>query len=154
MYPAFIISVILVTIIGSLLTTYLRKKEVALSIGLFPYRFKFVGVVIIIFSIVLNFLAQNEIEDLNNIRIFIANLGLIVILLSKDKVESNIINSFKMTFFSLSAILYYLANHLMFIFAGSEKKIDLSHYVLYLLVAYIITYYFIRAKLLKGGRED
>ncbi len=85
MYSAFIISVILVISLVSLLLTHERRKKVVLSIEIFPFKFKYVGGVLVIISIFLSFIEPMDEELFNNIRVLIANLGLIIITLSKDK---------------------------------------------------------------------
>jgi len=150
MYSAFIISVILVISLVSLLITLERRKKVVLSIGIFSFKFKYVGGVLVIISIFLSFIESMDEELFKNIRILIANLGLIIITLSKDKPGVNDRYFVKMACFSLSTFVSYLVNHLIVIFFGAEETIELSRFMLDLLVIYIISYHFINYKLAKS----
>lgn len=150
MYSAFIISIILVTSIVSLLIALERRKKGVLSIEIFPFKFKYIGGVLVIISIFLSFIEPMDAELFNNIRILIANLGLIIFTLSKDKLGVNDRNIIKMACFFLSTFISYLVNHLMVIFFGAEETIELSRFILDLLVIYLISYHFINYKLAKS----
>ena len=117
---------------------------------IFPFKFKYVGGVLVIISIFLSFFEPMEEELYNNIRLLTANIGLIIITLSKDKLEVNDRNHIKMACFTLSALTLYLVNHLMVIFFLVEETIELSRFILDLLVIYLISYHFLKSKLTKG----
>ena len=117
---------------------------------IFPFKFKFVGGLLVIIAIFLSFFELMGKEQYNNIRILIANLGLIIITLSKDKLEVNDSHHIKMACFTLSALTLYLVNHLMVILFGVEETIELSRFVLDLLVIYLISYHFLKSKLTKS----
>jgi len=152
MSTAFIISVILVTSIVSFLIIIERRKKGVLSIEIFPFKFKYVGGTLVIISIFLSFIEPMDEDLFNNIRVLIANLGLIVITLSKDKPGVNDRNFIKMACFSLSTFISYLVNHVMVIFFGAVGTIELSRFILDLLVIYLISYhFFINYKLAKSG---
>lgn len=151
MYYAFIISVILVTSLVSFLIFFERRRKGVLSMEIFPFKFKYVGGALVFISIFLSFIEPMEEELFNNIRVFIANIGLIIITLSKDKLVVNDRNFIKMACFSLSTIIFYLVNHLMVIFFGAEETIELSQFILDLLVIYLISYHFIKYKLAKSA---
>lgn len=91
-----------------------------------------------------------EDELYTNIRIIIANLGLIIIALSKDKLKVKDNNFIKMACFSLSTFISYSVNQLMVIFFRVEETIELSRFILDLLVIYLISYHYIKYKLTKG----
>ena len=150
MYYAFIISVILVTSLVSFLLFFERRRKGVLSMEIFPFKFKYVGGALIIISIFLSFIEPMDEELFNNIRVLIANIGLIIITLSKDKLGVNARNFIKMACFFLSTVIFYLVNHLMVIFFGAEETIKLSQFILDLLVIYIISYHFINYKLAKS----
>lgn len=150
MYSSFIISAILVTSIVSFFIFIERRRKGVLSLEIFPFKFKFVGGVLVIISIFLSFFEPMEEELYNNIRLLTANLGLIIITLSKDKLEVNDRNHIKMACFTLSALTLYLVNHLMVIFFLVEETIELSRFILDLLVIYLISYHFLKSKLTKG----
>jgi len=151
MYAAFIISVILVISLVSLLIALERRKKGVLSIEIFPFKFKYVGGALVIISIFLSFIEPMEEELFNSIRILIANLGLIIITISKDKIVVIDRNFIKMACFSLSTFISYLVNHVMVIFFGAVGTIELSRFILDLLVIYLISYHFIKSKLTKGA---
>jgi len=150
MYSAFIISVILVISIVSFLISIGRRKKSVLSMELFSFKFKYVGGALVIISIFLSFFELMEDELYTDIRIIIANLGLIIIALSKDKLEIKDCNFFKMVCFSLSTFIFYLVNHLMIIFYGVEKVIELPQFIMCLLIMYLISYHSFKSKLTKG----
>jgi len=150
MYTSFIISAILVTSIVSFLVFIERRRIGVLSIEIFPFKFKYVGGILVIIAIFLSFFEPMDENLCNNIRVLIANLGLIIITLSKDKIEVNDRNYFKMFCFTLSTLISYLVNHLIVIFFGDEETIELSRYILDLLVIYLISYHFIKSKFAKG----
>jgi len=150
MYFSFIISAILVTSIGSFLIFIERRRKGVLSMEIFPFKFKFVGGLLVIIAIFLSFFELMGKEQYNNIRILTANLGLIIITLSKDKLEVNDSHHIKMACFTLSALTLYLVNHLMVILFGVEETIELSRFVLDLLVIYLISYHFLKSKLTKS----
>ena len=116
----------------------------------FPFKLKYVGGALVIISIFLSFFELMEDELYTNIRIIIANSGLMIIATSKDKLEVNDCNFFKMLCFSLSTFILYLVYHLMIIFNGVEKIIDLPQFIMYLLIMYLISYHFFKSKLTKG----
>jgi len=151
MYFSFIISAILVTSIVSILIFIERRRKGVLSMEIFPFKFKFVGGLLVIIAIFLSFFEPPEEEIYNNIRLLTANLGLIIITLSKDKVDVYDRNRIKMACFTLSALTLYLVNHLMVILFGVEETIELSRFVLDLLVIYLISYHFLKSKLTKGA---
>ena len=72
----------------------------------FSFKFKYVGGALVIISIFLSFFELMEDELCTNIRIIIANSGLIIIAISKDKPEIKDCNFFKMVCFSLSTIFF------------------------------------------------
>ena len=150
MYSAFIISGILVMSIISFLIFVGRRKGGVLSMEFFPFKLKYVGGALVIISIFLSFFELMEDELYTNIRIIIANSGLIIIAISKDKLEVNDCNFFKMLCFSLSTFILYLVYHLMIIFNGVEKIIDLPQFIMYLLIMYLISYHSFKSKLTKG----
>jgi len=117
---------------------------------LFSFKFKYVGGALVIISIFLSFFELMEDELYTDIRIIIANLGLIIIALSKDKLEIKDCNFFKMVCFSLSTFIFYLVNHLMIIFYGVEKVIELPQFIMCLLIMYLISYHSFKSKLTKG----
>lgn len=117
---------------------------------IFPFKFKYVGGALVFISIFLSFIEPMEEELFNNIRVFIANIGLIIITLSKDKLVVNDRTFIKMACFYLSTIVSYLVNHSMVIFFGVEERIELSWFILDILVVYIISYHFITYKLAKS----
>jgi hypothetical protein len=149
MYYAFIISVVSVISIVSILISIQRRTESVLAIEL-SLKFKYVGGAFVIISIFLSFFELVEDEIYSNIRIIIANLGLIIIALSKDKIEVKDSNIIKMACFSLSTFISYLVNHLMVIFFQVEETIELSRFILDLLIIYLISYQYIKYKLKKG----
>jgi amino acid transporter len=91
-----------------------------------------------------------EDEFYNNIRIVIANFGLIIIALSKDKLELRDSSSIKIVCFSLSTFISYLVYSLMAILSKVEETVELSWFILDLLVIYLISYHYIKSKLSKG----
>ncbi len=150
MYYAFIISLVSVISIVSILSSIERSGKSVLSMEILSLKFKYVGGAFVIISIFLSFFELMEDELYNNIRIIIANLGLIIIALSKDKIEVKDNNFIKMACFSLSTFISYLANQLIVIFIGAEETIELSRFILDLLVIYLISYHYIKYKLIKG----
>lgn len=148
---AFIISVVLVTSVVLILISIDRRKKRALSVELFSFKFKYVGGALVILSIFLSFFELMNDELYTNIRIIIANSGLIIIALSKDKLTVKDSNVIKMACFSLSTFVLYLVNHLMIIFFGVKKIIELPEFILFLLVTYLISYHFIKSKFAKGA---
>ena len=150
MYYAIIITVLSVISIVTILIAVQRNKESVLSMELFSFKFKYVGGVLVIISIFLSFFELMEDDLYTDIRIIIANLGLIIIALSKDKLKVKDSNFIKMACFSLSTFISYLVNHLMVIFFCVEETIELSRFILDLLVMYFISYDFFKYKLTKG----
>ena len=150
MYYAIIISVLSVISIVSILISIQSRKQSVLSMDLFSFKFKYLGGALVIISIFFSLFELMEDELYNNIRIFIANLGLIIIVLSRDKLEYRDSSFTKISCFFLSTFIYYLVNQLLVIFFGVEETIELSRYILDLLVIYLISYYFIKSKLKKG----
>jgi hypothetical protein len=150
MYAAFIITFILVISVISFLISIGRRKKSMISMELFSFKFKYVGGALVIISIFLSFFELMEEELYTNLRIIIANLGLIIIALSKDKLEVKDCNFVKMVCFSLSTFIFYLVNHLMIIFYGVEKIIELPLFIMYLLIMYLISYHSFKSKLTKG----
>ncbi len=118
---------------------------------LFSFKFKYVGGALVIISIFLSFFELMNDELDTNIRIIIANSGLIIIALSKDKLTVKDSNVIKMACFSLSTFVLYLVNHLMIMFFGVKKIIELPEFILFLLVTHLISYHFIKSKLAKGA---
>lgn len=149
MHSSFIISAILVTSIVSFLKFIERRRKGVLSMEIFPFWFKYVGGVLVIISIFLSFFEPMEEELYNNIRVLIANLGLIIITFSKDKLEVNNRIYIKMVCFTLATLILYLVNHLIAIFWVVET-IELSRFILDLLVIYLLSYHFLKSKLIKG----
>ena len=149
MYSAFIISIIVISIVSFLIFVG-RRKEGVLSMEFFPFKLKYIGGALVIISIFLSFFELMEDELYTNIRIIIANSGLIIIALSKDKQEVNDCKLFKMLCFSLSTFILYLVYHLIIIFDGVEKIIDVPQFIMYLLVMYLISYHSLKSKLTKG----
>jgi len=90
-----------------------------------------------------------EDELYNNIRIVIANLGLIMIVLSRDKLEFRDSSFIKMACLSLSTFVSYLVNQLMVLLLGIEETIKLSQFILDLLVIYIISYHYVKSKIVR-----
>jgi hypothetical protein len=150
MYYALIISVFLVITAVSVLLSVQSKKQCSLSIGLFSFKFKYLGGSLVIISIFLSLFELMEDEFYNNIRIVIANFGLIIIALSKDKLELRDISSIKIVCFSLSTFISYLVYSLMAILSKVEETVELSWFILDLLVIYLISYHYIKSKLSKG----
>lgn len=148
-YPI-LISLILVVSILTIVISIQNAKQIELSIGLFSFKFKYLGGVLVIISILLSLFELIEDDLQYKIRIFIANLGLIIIILSRDKLELKDSNSIKIVCFYLSMIVFYLVNHLMVIFFSIEETMEFSRFVLDLLVIYIISYHIIKYKLVKG----
>ncbi len=91
-----------------------------------------------------------EDELFDNIRIIIANLGLVLLALSRDEPEARDSSKLKLACFSVSTFEYYLVNQLMMIFLGIKETIDLSRVVLELLVLYLISYHYIKSRREKG----
>ena len=150
MYYAIIITVLSVISIVAILLSVQRRKQSVLSMELFSFKFKYFGGALVIVSIILSFFKLMEDELYTDIRILIANLGLIIIVLSKDKLEVRDSSFIKMACFSLATFIFYLVNHLMIIFFGVENTIELSRFILDLLVMYFISYHFFKYKLTKG----
>ncbi len=65
----------------------------------FSFKFKYVGGALVIISIFLSFFELLEDELYTNIRIIIANSGLIIIAISKDKLEVKDCNFLKIVMF-------------------------------------------------------
>ena len=151
MYFAFIISILSVISVVSILISIERRNKSELSMELFSFKFKYVGVILVIISIIISFFELMEVQLYNSIRIIIANSGLIIIALSKDRIEFKERNFVKMACFSLSTFVFYLGNHLMIIFFGAEKEVALEKFVLYLLLAYLISYHYFKYKFTNGA---
>ena len=152
MYIAFLISILSVTSIVSILITIQRRKNRELSMELFPFTFKYVGGALVIISIFMSLFELQDEELFTSIRIIIANSGLIIIALSKDKRSIKDSIYIKLACFTLSTFIFYLANHLMILIFGVEKIVELSQLVFYLLISYLISYHYIRSKFTKGAR--
>ena len=150
MYSAFIISIILVIAIVSFLIFVGKRKGSVLSVDFFSFKFKYVGGALVIISIFLSFFELMEDELYTNIRIIIANSGLIIIAISKDKLEVKDCNFLKIFCFSLSIFIFYLVYHLIIIFDGVEKIIDVPQFIMYLLIMYLISYYSFKSKVTKS----
>jgi len=147
---AIIISLLSVISIVSILIHVQSTNQSVLSMGLFSFKFKYLGGALVIISIFLSLFELKEDELYNNIRIFIANLGLIIIVLSRDKLEFKESSFIKMACFTLSIFISYLVNQLMVIFFEIEEITKLSHFILDLLVIYLISYHFFKSKQIKG----
>lgn len=150
MHTSFIISTVLVISIITVLRFFERRGKEIFSIEILPFNYKYVGALLVIISIFLSFFESMGDEPFNNIRILIANLGLIVITLSKDKIKLNNSNLFKLACFTLSTITFYLVKQLMVLFFGGEETIELSWFVFDLLVIYLISYHYFKFKLPKS----
>lgn len=150
MYYLFIISLLSVITIVSILLSIQGRRQSVLSMGLLSFKFKYFGGVLVIISIFLSLFELMEDELYNYIRIVVANLGLIIIVLSRDKLEFRDSNFIKIACFSLSTYVLYLVNSLIIILFGVDKTIELSRFILDLLVIYLISYYYIKSKLIKG----
>ena len=127
-----------------------KEKEACYQWSLFSFKFKYVGGALVIISIFLSFFELMEDELYTNIRIIIANSGLIIIAISKDKLEVKDCNFLKILCFSLSIFIFYLVYHLIIIFDGVEKIIDVPQFIMYLLIMYLISYYSFKSKIAKG----
>lgn len=146
---AIIISLLLVTVSVFILVSNQRRMQTVLSMGLFSFKFKYIGGSLVILSIFLSLFKLMEDELYNNIRMIIANLGLIIIVLSRDKLEFKDSGFIKMACFSLATFISYLVYHLMIIFWGIEETIQLPQFILDILVIYIISYYCVKPKVVK-----
>ena len=142
MYTAFIITII--TVISILIFIETKKKN--LSIIILAYRFKYVGLFLVIILTALSFFGIIDGELNNSIRILLSNLGLIIIALSKDKKEIPNSNSNRLLCFVLSTLILYLGYHGVEILFGIQRPIELSQYITNLLVAYLASYYYIKIK--------
>lgn len=122
--------------------------------ALISLKFKYFGGVLLIVSILLSFSDRMEDELFDKIRINIANLGLIILAIARDKHEVKDSSTIKMACFFLSTFIYYIVNQLMIIFLGIKETIDLSRFVLDLFVIYLISYHYIKSRLEKGVQAD
>ncbi len=145
----FIISLLSVISIVLIIKSIQSRKQNVLSIGLFSFKFKYIGGSLVILSIFLSLFELMEDELYNNIRIVIANLGLIMIVLSRDKLEFRDSSFIKMACLSLSTFVSYLVNQLMVLLLGIEETIKLSQFILDLLVIYIISYHYVKSKIVR-----
>ena len=149
MYLAILITLVSVISIVSVIISRNTRKQSVLTIALFSFKFKYLGGALVIISIFLSFFELKEDEFYNNIRIGIANLGLIIMVLSRDKLEFRDSSFIKMACFSLATFISYLVYHLMIIFWGIEETIQLPQFILDILVIYIISYYCVKPKVVK-----
>ncbi len=108
------------------------------QMGLFSFKFKYIGGSLVILSIFLSLFKLMEDELYNNIRMIIANLGLIIIVLSKTSLNLKMVLSRWLV--SLATFISYLVYHLMIIFWGIEETIKIIQFILDILVIYIISY--------------
>lgn len=147
---AILISIFSVISTVSVLLCIKGRKPSELSIGLFSFKFKYLGVTLVIISIVLSLFEFMENKLYNDIRIVVANLGLIIIVFSRDRDELRESSFIKVACFTLSTLFYYLANQMTVIFFGVDETTKLSQFILDLLVIYLISYHFFKYKLVKG----
>ena len=147
---AIIISLLLVTVSVFILVSNQRRMQTVLSMGLFSFKFKYIGGSLVILSIFLSLFKLMEDELYNNIRMIIANLGLIIIVLSRDKLEFKDSGFIKMACFSLSTIISYFVSQFIVVFLLVDQTIELSQFILDLLIIYIISYHYIKSKIIKS----
>jgi len=147
MYIIFIITTITIT---SILIFIETKKKKNLSVIVFNYRFKYVGLLLVIILTVLSFANIMDSELNNSIRILLSNIGLIIIVLSKDKKEVPNSNSIRLLCFVLSTFMLYLGYHGVKIVSGAQSSTELSQYVTNLLIVYLVSYHYIKIR--KSGK--
>ncbi len=150
MYLAILITLVSVISIVSVIISRNTRKQSVLTIALFSFKFKYLGGALVIISIFLSFFELKEDEFYNNIRIGIANLGLIIMVLSRDKLEFRDSSFIKMACFSLSTIISYFVSQFIVVFLLVDQTIELSQFILDLLIIYIISYHYIKSKIIKS----
>lgn len=132
--------------------TITGKKQIQnWKIIILPYWIKIVGFgILIICSIVPSVVNINEIDYLSHLRDLIVLIGLIMIFLSKEKDENEILN--KIRFFSITISFLALALFYPFfvlINSSDEKVFNPSHLMGYILSLTIIIFYTLKRKMSK-----
>ncbi len=143
MYITFIITIITVV---SILIFIGTKKKKNLSIIIFDYRFKYIGLILVSILTILSFIKTINVDSFTNIRILLSNLGLIIIALSKDKKEVQNGNSIRLLCFVLSTFILYLGYHVNEIAFDIQRTPELSQYITNLLIVYLASYHYIKIK--------
>lgn len=143
MYLTFIITIITVI---SILIFIETKKKTNLSVLIFTYKFKYVGLILVIILTALSLIDAVNSELKTSIRVLLSNLGLIIITLSKDKKEDPDSNSIRLFCFVLSALILYLGYHGKEVVFGVQRPIELSQYITNLLIVYLVSYHYIQIR--------
>lgn len=119
------------------------KIKLLKNIIILPYWSKYIGIgILIMCSIAPSVYNINEIDFLSNLRDFIVTIGLLSIILSKEKVEHEMLN--KVRFYSLmsSFIVGTIVYQISLLFNMSiYKDINPSNLSAYILVLYIMFFY-------------
>ncbi|RIJ46179.1 hypothetical protein D1614_19600 [Maribellus luteus] len=142
MYIIFLLTIIIVSSILVFIET--KKKE--LFVVIFSYKFKYVGLILVMVLFLLSFIKIVNIEPYYSIRILFSNLGLMIMVLSKDKEEFPNSNSTRLLCFVLSTLILYLGYHVKDIVFGTQTSIKLSQYVTNVLIIYLASYHYIKNK--------
>lgn len=123
--------------------TMKSKIKLLKNIIILPYWSKYIGIgILIMCSIAPSVYNINEIDFLSNLRDFIVTIGLLSIILSKEKVEHEMLN--KVRFYSLmsSFIVGTIVYQISLLFNMSiYKDINPSNLSAYILVLYIMFFY-------------
>lgn len=146
MYIQFIITIITIMTVISILVFIETKKKKNLSIVILNYKFKYIGLILVIILTGLSLIEIINSEPYNSIRILLSNLGLIIIILSKDKKEFPNSNSIRLLCFVLSVLILYLGYHGMEIVFDIQKSTELFQYVTNVLIIYLASYHYIKIK--------
>lgn len=142
MYITIIITMISIVSIQSYIET---KKKKYLSVIIFPYKFKYISIILVIFLTALSLMNEMN-SELQMIRILFSNLGLIIIALSKDKHEEPNSSSIRLFCLVLSTLFLYVGYHGKELVTGLKEPIEIAQFITNLLVAYLATYHYIKIK--------
>lgn len=125
-----------------------KKNMTEVNIILFPYWMKFLGFgILIICSIAPSVYQINENDFLSNLRNFIVIIGLLIIVLSKEKVENEMLNRGRYYSFVISFVAGAIAYQIFALFDLSEKiQFNSSYFLGYILILYILLFYSFKRK--------
>ena len=120
------------------------------SLNLLPHWMKYVGLIWAILSVILPIIFDFMFEGKNILGIQSANIGLLIICFSKDRVEDEMTNNLRLKSFYKSAILgfaFIMIMDFVELMLGGESFISSYGLVAFILSTYLFTFYAIKSKI-------